>query len=109
MLAFILLIGIAYNSKLLTNIKNNEEFIIFETYSIITQKEEIKITKSQLTDIIYNSDSLFNSYNLIINYQGTNGIIKKKLYLNAEPWSELNSEISRIKKTIANHVYENMA
>ncbi len=97
MLAFVLFVGIAYNTKLLTNIKKTDGFYIFETYSIITQKEEIKISDSQLNAILYNTDSLFNSHNLILKYNGTNGVISKKLYLNAEPWSELTSELSRIK------------
>ena len=84
MLDFILPIGIAYSTKLLTNIKKIEESYIFETYSIITQKEEIKISESQLTEILY-TNSLFNTHNLIIKYNGTNGIITKKLYVNTEP------------------------
>ena len=98
MMTFILLIGIAYNAKLLTNIKTENGYCIFETYSIITQKEEIKIAESQLTEISYNIDSLLNSHNLILKHNGTNGSISKKLYINAEPWSELNAELSRIKK-----------
>jgi hypothetical protein len=98
MLVFILFIGIAYSTKLLTNIKMNDGFYIFETYSIITKNEEIKISESQITDILFNTDSFFNSHNLILKYKGTNGIISKKLYLNAEPWSELTSELTRIKK-----------
>lgn len=96
MLAFILLIGIAYSTKLLTNIKKIEESYIFETYSIITQKEEIKISESQLTEILY-TNSLFNTHNLIIKYNGTNGIITKKLYVNTEPWSKLTSDLTQIK------------
>ena len=102
MLTFILFIGIAYSTKLLTNIKLNEGFYVFETYSIITQKEEIKVAESELTQILYNN-SFFNSHNLILKYDGTNGVISKRLYLNAEPWSELTSELNRIKKTIANN------
>ncbi|MEM0519473.1 hypothetical protein [Aequorivita flava] len=104
MLAFIFFIGIAYSTKLLTKIKLSDGFYIFETYSIVTQKEEIKISESQLTEIIYKSDLLFNSHNLILKYNGTNGVVTKKLYLNSEPWSELASELNRIKKTIANTV-----
>jgi phage shock protein PspC (stress-responsive transcriptional regulator) len=97
MVAFIFFIGIAYSTKLLTNIKLVDGFYIFETYSIVTQTEEIRISESQLTEILYNSDSLFNSHNLILKYNGTNGIVNQKLYLNAEPWSELTSDIIRIK------------
>jgi len=104
MVAFIFFIGIAYSTKLLTNIKLNDGFYIFETYSIVTQKEEIKISESQLIEILYNSDFLFNSHNVIIKYNGENGVINKKLYLNAEPWSKLTSDLNRIKKTIANNV-----
>jgi len=104
MLVFILLIGIAYNTKLLTSIKKHDGFYNFEIYSIITQKEELKISESQLTEIIHSSDSLFNSHNLILKYNGPNGIINKKLYLNAEPWSDLTSELNQLKKTIANTV-----
>ncbi len=103
MLVFIIFIGIGYSPKLLTNIKVNDGFYIFETYSIITQKEEIKISESQLIQILYNNDSIFNSHNLTLKYNGTNGVVYKKLYLNAEPWSELISDLSRIKKTIANN------
>ncbi|SDX55762.1 hypothetical protein SAMN05216556_1468 [Aequorivita viscosa] len=81
----------------------NDGFYIFETYSIITQKEEIKISESQLIQILYNNDSIYNSHNLTLQYKGTNGVVHKKLYLNAEPWSELTSDLSRIKKTIANN------
>jgi len=104
MLVFILLIGIAYNTKLLTSIKKHDGFYNFEIYSIITKKEELKISESQLTEIIHSSDSLFNSHNLILKYNGPNGIINKKLYLNAEPWSDLTSELNQLKKTIANTV-----
>src|SRR5690606_5635385 len=93
MFAFILFIGIAYSPKLLTNIKINDEFFIFETYSIITQKEDIKISESEITDVVYTANSLFNSHNLILKYNGKNGIISKKLYLNAEPWSKLTSDL----------------
>ena len=104
MVVFIFFIGIAYSTKLLTNIKLNDGFYVFETYSIVAQKEEIKISESQLTEIRYNSDSLFNSCNIIIEYNGKNGVVNKKLYLNAEPWSKLTSDLNRIKKTIANTV-----
>ncbi len=104
MFAFILFIGIAYSSKLLTDIKQNDGFYTFETYSIITQKEEIKISESLLVDLQYYTDSFFKSYNLVLKYDGTNGVIKKRLYLNAESHSELRSEINRIRKTIANNV-----
>ncbi len=103
MLVFIIFIGIGYSPKLLTNLKMNDGFYIFETYSIITQKEEIKISESQLIQILYNNDSIYNSHNLTLQYKGTNGVVHKKLYLNAEPWSELTSDLSRIKKTIANN------
>ena len=104
MVVFIFFIGIAYSTKLLTNIKLNDGFYVFETYSIVAQKEEIKISESQLTEIRYNSYSLFNSCNIIIEYNGKNGVVNKKLYLNAEPWSKLTSDLNRIKKTIANNV-----
>ena len=104
MVAFIFFIGIAYSTKLLTNIKISDGFYIFETYSIVTQKEEIKISKSQLNEILYNSDFLFNSHNVIIKYNGENGVVNKKLRLNTEPWSKLTSDLNRIKKTIANNV-----
>ncbi|TXD68673.1 hypothetical protein ESV24_10935 [Aequorivita lipolytica] len=104
MLAFIFFIGIIYNTKLLTNIKMNNGFYFLETYSIITQKEEIKISESQIVQIIYKANSLFNSHNLVLKYNGTNGIIIKKLYLNAAPWSELTFELSQIKKSIAKNV-----
>ena len=104
MVAFIFFIGIAYSTKLLTNIKISDEFYIFETYSIVTQKEEIKISESQLIEILYNSDFLFNSHNVIIKYNGENGVVNKKLCLNTEPWSKLTSDLNRIKKTIANNV-----
>jgi len=104
MVTFIFFIGITYSTKLLTNIKISDGFYIFETYSIVTQREEIKISESQLTEILYNSDSLFNSHNLIIKYNGTNGLVNKKLYLNAEPWSQLTYDLNQIKKTIANNV-----
>lgn len=103
MFAFILFMGIAYSTKLLTNIKQNEGYYVFETYSIITQKEEIKISESQLVDLQYYADSFFKSYNLVLKYDGTNGVITKRLYLNPEPRSELRSEINRIRKTIANN------
>ena len=105
MLGLFLIIGIAYNAKLLTNIRTENGFYIFETYSIITQREEIRISKSQLTEISYDNNSIFNSYNLILKHNGTNGVVNKKLYLNADPWSELIAELNRIKKTIANNVY----
>lgn len=100
MLVFILIIGIMYNAKLLVNIKKNDGFLIFETYSIITQKEEIKILESQLTEIRYNSNLFLNSHNLILKYEGTNGLITKKLYVNAEPWSELTSGLRLIKEIL---------
>ena len=102
MIVFIIFFGIGNSPKLLTNIKLNDGFYIFETYSIITQKEEIKISESQLIQILYNNDSIFNSHNLTLKSNGTNGVVYKKLYLNAEPWSELTSDLIRIKKTIAN-------
>jgi len=104
MVAFIFFIGIVYSTKLLTDIKISDGFYIFETYSIVTQKEEIKISKSQLNEILYNSDFLFNSHNVIIKYNGENGVVNKKLRLNTEPWSKLTSDLNRIKKTIANNV-----
>ena len=104
MVAFIFFIGIAYSTKLLTNIKISDGFYIFETYSIVTQKEEIKISESQLNEILYNSDFLFNSHNVIIKYNGENGVVNKKLRLNTEPWSKLTSDLNQIKKTIANNV-----
>ncbi|WP_157418012.1 hypothetical protein [Aequorivita capsosiphonis] len=97
MFAFILLIGIANSTKLLIKIKKNEGFLIFEIYSILTQKEEIRILESQLTEIRYYSNLFFNSHNLILKYNGTNGIVTKKLYMNAEPWSDLTSELKKIK------------
>lgn len=103
-LLFIGFIGIAYNSKLLIDIKKDEGFYIFKTYSVITQREEFRISESQLTQIDYEANPLFNSHNLILKYEGTNGIINKKLYLNAAPWSELISDLSQIKKTIVNNV-----
>lgn len=102
MLALIIFIGIAYSTKLLTNIKKSDGCYSFDTYSIITQKEEMKIPESQLVDLQYYSDSYFKAYNFVLKYDGTNGIVTKKLYLNAEPNSELRSEINRIRKTIAN-------
>lgn len=102
MFVFILFVGIAYSTKLLTNVKKSDGFYTFETYSIITQKEEIKISESKLVDLQYYTDSFFKSYNFILKYDGTNGVITKRLYLNAEPHSELRSEINRIRKTIAN-------
>jgi hypothetical protein len=102
MIVFIIFFGIGNSPKLLTNIKLNDGFYIFETYSIITQKEEIKISESQLIQILYNNDSIFNAHNLTLKSNGTNGVVYKKLYLNAEPWSELTSDLIRIKKTIAN-------
>ena len=104
MLALIIFIGIAYSTKLLTNIKKSDGFYSFETYSIITQKEDMKISESQLVDLQYYSDSFFKSYNFVLKYDGTNGVVTKKLYLNAEPNSELRSEINRIRKTIANNI-----
>ncbi|GGG60523.1 hypothetical protein GCM10010976_34100 [Bizionia arctica] len=103
MFTLILFIGIAYSTKLLVNIKNSDGFYIFETYSIITQKEAIKISESQLVDLQFYSDSFFKSYNFVLKYDGTNGVVTKKFYLNAEPHSELRSEINRIRKTIANN------
>lgn len=100
MFAFIILIAIAYSTELLTNIKQNEGYYIFETYSIITQKEEIKITESELNQIIF-KNRFFDSYNLTINYHGKNGVVKKRLYVNALPNSELKAEINRIIKIIA--------
>ncbi len=102
MLALIIFIGIAYSTKLLTNIKKSDGCYSFDTYSIITQKEEMKIPESQLVDLQYYSDSFFKAYNFVLKYDGTNGVVTKKLYLNAEPNSELRSEINRIRKTIAN-------
>ncbi|SRX55299.1 hypothetical protein AEQU1_02321 [Aequorivita sp. CIP111184] len=75
-------------------------FYIFETYSIVSQKEEFKISKTDISEILYRN----TLYILILKYNGTNGIMSKKLALNTEPWSDLNSEISRIKKTIFNNV-----
>ncbi|WP_271393750.1 hypothetical protein [Aequorivita sinensis] len=103
MLALIIFIGIAYSTKLLTNIKKSDGCYSFDTYSIITQKEEMKIPESQLVDLQYYSDSFFKAYNFVLKYDGTNGVVTKKLYLNAEPNSELRSEINRIRKTIANN------
>ena len=102
----LLLIGIAYNSKLLTNIKRESGFYIIETYSIINKKEEMKISESKLADISYDNNSILKSHNLILRYNGANGIVVKKLYLNAEPWSELMTELIVIKKTIANNTYK---
>ncbi|WP_310991608.1 hypothetical protein [Aequorivita marina] len=98
--AFLLFIGIVYSTKLLTNIKKSDGFYSFETYSVIIQKETIKISESQLVDLQYYADSFFKSYNLVLKYDGTNGVITKKLYLNAGPHSELRSEINRIRQTI---------
>lgn len=89
--------GIANNSKVLTNIKTEEEFYILETYSILTKKEELKIAKNQLDDIYFNPNTLLSSHNLIVKHTRTNGIVTKKLYFSAEPWSELASKINQLK------------
>lgn len=89
-----------YNAKLLVNIKKNDGFLIFETYSIITRKEEIKILKSQLAEIQYSSNLFLNSHNLILKYDGRNGVITKKLFVNAEPWAELTADLKLIKEIL---------
>ncbi|MBJ2175870.1 hypothetical protein JBL43_16570 [Aureibaculum sp. A20] len=77
LIAFVFILSIGYSTKLLTQIKIEDETYTFETYSIVTKKEEIKIHKSELSEILYKPDFLFNSHNLILKHCGTNGIIVK--------------------------------
>ena len=98
---FTLIIGIAYNAKLLTAITSKDGVYTFETYSIISQKEEFKIPEAELLAIQYKNDSIFNSYNLVLIHKGKNGNVKKHLSLNAAPWSELTEEIIELQKNVA--------
>ena len=90
-----------FNTKLLTNIQLEDGHYIFETYSIINQKEEIKISEIELTQLKYKIGSIFTSHNLTLKCKGNKGIRSKKLYINAEQSSELLSMLVQIKKTIA--------
>lgn len=100
-LIIFLIVSIAYNTKLLTNIQLEDGHYIFETYSIINQKEEIKISEIELTQLKYKIGSIFTSHNLTLKCKGNKGIRSKKLYINAEQSSELLSMLVQIKKTIA--------
>ncbi len=97
---FTLIIGIVYNAKLLTAITSKDGVYIFETYSIISQKEKFKIPEAELVAIQYNNHSIFNSYNLVLIHKGKYGNVKKQLSLNAPPWSELTGEIIKIQKSL---------
>ena len=100
-LIIFLIVSIAYNTKLLTNIQLEDGHYIFETYSIINQKEEIKISEIELTQLKYKIGSIFTSHNLTLKCKGNKGIRSIKLYINAEQSSELLSMLVQIKKTIA--------
>ena len=65
-LIIFLIVSIAYNTKLLTNIQLEDGHYIFETYSIINQKEEIKISEIELTQLKYKIGSIFTSHNLTL-------------------------------------------
>tara|TARA_B100000795_G_C22587421_1_gene356162 strand:- start:217 stop:612 length:396 start_codon:yes stop_codon:yes gene_type:complete len=100
-LIIFLIVSIAYNTKLLTNIQLEDGHYIFETYSIINQKEEIKISEIELTQLKYKIGSIFTSHNLTLKCKGNKGIRSIKLYINAGQSSELLSMLVQIKKTIA--------
>ncbi|MGK7391395.1 MAG: hypothetical protein ACNS60_13650 [Candidatus Cyclobacteriaceae bacterium M2_1C_046] len=91
-----LIIAMGFNTYLLYDIEIQEDIIIIKTYSLLTKKTQLELSKKDLVDLRYN-DAFFTSYNLIINYKEDGEVITKKLYLNAEPWDDLMLKLHELK------------
>lgn len=92
-----LMIGIGFNTSLLYDVEIEEDIIIIKTYSLLGREGIIKIKKNNLADLEYN-DSFFSSYNLVVIFRDQGKLIRKKLYLNAEPWDKLMLKLYELKK-----------
>lgn len=92
-----LIIAMGFNTHLLYDLEIQDDLIIIKIYSLLTKRTQLQLHKTAIVDFIYN-DSFFSSYNLTLHYKEENQVLKKRLYLNAEPWDDLILKLHELKR-----------